>query len=201
VKKNPPSHNPDLATALRALKNLMDDFGCPWTLIGGVAAAILGKPRFTADIDAVALVDNQLISSFIQKAKKFGLIPRLGNAEDFALKNRVVLLKHASSGIGVDISLGLLPFEIAAIKNSKRYKIGNVSFNLPRVEDLIIFKAVAHRPQDLLDIREIIKIHPRIDKKYLQKHLGEFAGILENPAILDDVLSAIKDVRKHPKSS
>lgn len=192
MKRRRSAQNQNLTKALQALKKLMDDFGSPWTLIGGIAAAILGKPRFTADVDAVTLIKNEEIPVFFKTAGKYNLAPRLNNAEDFALKNRVVLLKHEPSGIGLDISLGLLPFEIEAIKGSKLHKIGEVAIRLPRVEDLIIFKSVAHRPQDMLDIEEIVKIHPEIDKKYLQKYLREFAGILENPAIWKDIDDLLK---------
>ncbi|MBN3033161.1 MAG: hypothetical protein JW873_03610 [Candidatus Saganbacteria bacterium] len=170
----------------------MDDFDCPWTLIGGIAAAILGKPRFTADVDAVALVKNEEIAEFLKIARKHGLTPRLKAAEDFARKNRVILLKHGPSGIGLDISLGRLPFEVAAIKGSKRYKIGGVDLRLPRVEDLIIFKSVAHRPQDMIDIQEMIKLNPNVDEKYLRDQLQEFSRILDKAEIWDDVKAMLK---------
>jgi hypothetical protein len=170
----------------------MDDFDCPWTLIGGIAAAILGKPRFTADVDAVALVKDEEISKFLKTARKCGLTPRLKDVEAFARKNRVFLLKHEPSGIGLDVSLGLLPFEVAAIKGSKIYKIGEVEIRLPRVEDLIIFKSVAHRPQDMIDIQEIIKLNPKVDGKYLQNQLQEFGRILDKAEIWDDVKRMLK---------
>lgn len=191
MKKPKPAHNPNLIEPLVALKKLMDDIGCPWTLIGGIAAGILGKPRFTADVDAVVSIKNEEITVFLKNAKKYGLVPRINNPEDFAVKNRVILLKHFLTGIGLDISLGLLPFEMEAIKGSRSYKIGDVSIRLPKAEDLIIFKAVAHRPQDMLDIQEIIKLHPKLDKKYLKKHLAEFAAILENPGIWKDIESLL----------
>lgn len=83
--------------------------------------------------------------------------------------------------------MGMLPFEIAAINGSKIYKIGRVEIRLPKAEDLIIFKSVAHRPQDMLDIQEIIKTNKKLDKKHLIKQLKEFADILDNPAIWQDV--------------
>ena len=191
-----PKHNPNLINVLLALKKLLDDFGAPWTLIGGVAAAILGKPRFTADVDAVILIKDEEISEFIIKARKYELAPRLADAEAFAFKNRVILLRHMPSGIGVDISIGLLPFEIEAINRSKLYKIGNVSIRMPKVEEMIIFKAVAHRPQDMLDIQEMLWLNQKIDKKYLENQLKEFSAILENSAIWDDVKDLLKKKRK-----
>jgi hypothetical protein len=57
---------------------------------------------------------------------------------------------------------------------------------LKDAEDLIIFKAVAHRPQDMLDIQEIINLHPKINMKYIKKALQDFAKALEMPEIWND---------------
>jgi hypothetical protein len=38
------------------------------------------------------------------------------------------------------------------VERSKLYQIGPLALRLPTPEDLIILKAVAHRPKDLLDI-------------------------------------------------
>jgi hypothetical protein len=181
VKKNDP-----LVKPLRALKKLMDLSACPWMIIGGVAASLLGKPRFTADVDAVILINLDALPQFMKNAHKVGLEPRVKEAEEFARKHRVLLLKHLESGIGLDISLGILPFEITAIEKSQEYKIGDLSLNLPAVEDLIIFKAVAHRPQDMLDIQEIINAHAKLDVKYIKKALQNFAKVLEIPEIWMD---------------
>jgi len=164
-------------------------------IIGGVAVGLLSKPRFTADIDAVILVNLEDLPQIIEKAEKLGLKPRVKDLIGFARKNRVLLFRHQESGVGIDISLGLLPFEKEAIQKSKQYKVGDVAFNLPTIEDLIIFKAVAHRPQDLLDIQEIINLHPKINKKYLKKHLSGFAQILDMPEIWTDVEAKLKKVK------
>lgn len=187
MKKNNPLIKP-----LIALKKLMDMSHCPWMIIGGVAASLLGKPRFTADVDVVILINLDDIPRIIKNAYKVGIEPRISDAEVFARKNRVILLKHSESGIGLDISLGLLPFEKEAIEKSKEIKIGDVTLKLPEAEDMIIFKAVAHRPQDMLDIQEIIKLHPKLNVRHIKKALQEFAATLDMPEIWDDVKKFLK---------
>lgn len=183
---------PDLKPLLKplsALQQLMIACGCPWMVIGGVAASLLGKPRFTGDVDIVILINDEKknLAYILKMALRFGFHPRIKDAAGFARNNKVLLLAHTKSAINVDISLGLLPFEQAAIKRRRIRKAGNVILYLPVPEDLIIFKAVAHRPQDMLDIREIISIHPKIDKKYVRKTVKEFARVLETPEILTDL--------------
>ncbi len=181
-----------LQEPLLALNKLMKELKCPWMLIGGIAVSLLSKPRFTADIDLVIIIDNDDVDRIVRIAKKYTIQPRIKEAIPFAQKNRVLLLRHTASSINIDISLGMLPYEIEAISCSKQYKIGKVSYNLPRVEDLIILKAVAHRTKDMLDIRELVNTHKKLNVHYIQKTIKEFAGVLEMPEIWDDIESIVR---------
>lgn len=61
-------------------------------------------------------------------------------------------MRHEESGVDVDISLGL-PFEVEAVERSSEHQVGTLTTRLPTPElILIILKAVAHRPKDMLDI-------------------------------------------------
>ncbi len=106
------------SAALAALQRLLARFGDQGMIIGGVAASLLGSPRLTADVDAVILVSVQDLPQLIAAAEQEGLTPRLDNAEGFARRHRVLLLHHPGSGINVDISLGMLPFEVEAVERS-----------------------------------------------------------------------------------
>ncbi|MBU4487792.1 MAG: nucleotidyltransferase [Candidatus Omnitrophica bacterium] len=185
-----------LLRSLISIQKLMKKSGCPWAIIGGVAASILGKPRFTADVDVLALVEDDDIARMLRVSRQYGFKERIKNAVGFAKKNRVLLLAHKGSGINVDISLGFLPFEKEAIKNSKRYRIGGLTFYLPTPEDLIVFKAVAHRPVDLIDIQEIVNSNPKIDRLYIKKKVKEFASFLEMPEVWKDIEDIVAGHRR-----
>lgn len=185
----------NLLKPLSSLEKLMKRAGCPWMIIGGVASGLLGKPRFTADIDIVILIEDKDVSDILRLAEELGFKRRIKDALGFANINRVLLLKHEESSIDVDISLGLLPFERKAIKKSRQYKIGNVTFNLPLPEDLIILKAIAHRPLDIIDIQEIVNSNPKINIGYIKKTVSEFARILDMPEIWNDIKNII--TKKH----
>ena len=179
------------------LQKLMEKCKCPWMVIGGMAASLLGKPRFTADVDIVILIDDEDILHILELAGQLSFKTRPKNPVEFAKKNRVLLLRHEKSGINIDISLGLLQFEKEAIARSKRYKIGNIVFNIPMPEDLIILKAVAHRPHDIMDMQAIVENNPNIDVKYIKKTVKEFAKALEMPEILTETESILnKSARK-----
>src|SRR5215216_2258525 len=96
---------------IESLNRLLQSYNHRGVIIGGVAVGLLGKPRFTADVDAVFLISTEDISRFLELARMENIIPRIQNAEEFARKSRVLLLRHAPTEIDVDISLGILPFE------------------------------------------------------------------------------------------
>ena len=172
---------------LTALQRLLARFGDRGMVIGGVAASLLGKPRLTDSVDAVILLSVEDLPHLMKAAAHEGIVLRIANAEDFARRHRVLLLRHQESGINVDISLGALPFEVEAVERSIVHHIGSLAIRLPTPEDLIIFKAVAHRPQDLLDIQAIIESHPDLDRERIRYWVGEFARFLEMPELWEDI--------------
>ena len=176
-----------LLPSLIALQKLLARFGDQGIIIGGVAASLLGKPRLTADVGAMILLSIENLPHLTNAAIEVGLVPRISNAEDFASRHRVLLLRHQESGINVDISLGILPFEVEAVERSVVCQVGNLAIRLPTPEDLIIFKAVAHRPQDLLDIQAIVENKPGLDRERIKHWVQEFAQVLEMSELWDDI--------------
>jgi len=172
-----------LLEPLIALQNLIEDSGFQGVIIGGIAASLLGKPRFTADLDAVILASIEDIPALIDAAGEQGIVMRIVDAEAFARKYRVLLLRHQTSSTNIDISLGVLPFENEMIARSQNIQIGNLYLRLPTPEDLIILKAVAHRTQDLADIEAVAASHPDLDKKRIQYWVEQFGEALELPEL------------------
>jgi hypothetical protein len=176
-----------LVGPVMAVQHLIDAFDQQGIIIGGIAVSLLGHPRLTADADALLLLPLDQLPKLLKVAQTVGLTPRIPDVMAFAQKSRVVLLKHESSGINVDISLGLLPFELEAVERSELYEAGNLRLRLPTPEDLIILKAVAHRPKDMLDITAVIATHPHLDSSRIAFWVQQFADLLEMPEIWHDV--------------
>lgn len=147
----------------------------PVVVIGGIAVSILSKPRTTKDIDFIAwLPDHESWSEFLMSGSRFGIIPRIPNALQFALQSRVLLLRHVASGVPIDVSMGALPFEENAVKRAVPTSIGDFQLPVPTPEDLIIMKAIAHRPRDLADIESILAAHASIDENWIRATVKEF---------------------------
>lgn len=178
---------------LDALQKLLSRFENRGVIIGGAAISILGKARYTEDIDAIFLLSAKDISRLLEAASEEGIEPRIENAAEFARKSRVVLLRHIVTNTNIDISLGVLPFEQEMVDRSIVYQVdATLQLRLPTPEDLIILKAVAHRPKDLEDIRILANKYENLDMPRIEKWVKQFADVLEMPSLWDDIAGILK---------
>lgn len=177
---------------LTALQRLLDRFDAQGVIIGGVATGFLGKPRFTVDLDAMFFASIEDVPRILEMAKAEGIEPRTDQIMDFAKKSRVLLFRHSASGASIDISLGVLPFEEEVVARSQVYNAGVLSVRLPTPEDLIVMKAIAHRPKDLIDIQSVIDSHPDLDVDRIRHWVKSFADILETPVLWTDIKDMFK---------
>lgn len=151
-----------------------------YAFIGGIAVLRWGDIRTTADVDVAILTRYEDEEHFVSEIlKKF--IPRISDAHTFALQNRVVLAK-AENGIGIDISLGGLPFEEQMVEKSSNYCFAqNYTLRTCSAEDLIVFKAFAGRHKDWSDIDSIlVKQKGNVDLDYILSHLVPLCELKED---------------------
>jgi hypothetical protein len=167
-------------------------------VIGGLAASLLGRPRLTRDVDALVVVEERRWAGFLASGVELGFGVRRDDALAFAREARVLLMRHRETGIDVDIVFGSLPFEIEAVARATWVDLGGVRAPLPLPEDLIIMKAVAHRPQDMADIEAILAAHPKLNLRRVRRWVREFAAALSMPEIFKD-LEALLSQPKRPR--
>ena len=178
---------------IEAIQRLLAKFDDRGVIIGGIAVGFLGRPRLTEDVDAMFLLSTNDIPQFLEAAKIENIQPRIPNAEEFAKKSRVLLLQHSPTEINIDISLGILPFEEEMVERGIVQSTSTLSIRLPTPEDLIIMKAIAHRPKDLEDIRTIVDKNPKLDVARIKQWVKEFAEVLEMPDLWDDIAEMFKE--------
>ncbi len=153
-------------------------------IIGGVAASVLGRPRLTQDVDALAILAESDWAPAIRIASQYNIVPRIEDALQFARRSRVLLMRHAPSSVDIDVTLGDLPFERAAVEKCENRLVGGTRLRLPRVEDLLVMKAIARRPKDIQDIQGLLAAHPDADVAAARRWVREFATAMSMPDIL-----------------
>ena len=181
-----------LVAPLTALQRLFETLNFHGVIIGGVAVGLMGRPRFTVDVDAVVLASLKDIPHILEQAHQEGIEPRIKNAADFARKSHVLVLEHSASKVGIDISLGMLPFEYEMVERSTLRQAGAVAVRLPTPEDLIILKAIAHRAKDLIDIQSICESNPHLDLARIERWVKSFAEVLDLPDLWTEIEGLVK---------
>ena len=166
-------------------------------VVGGIAVSLLTRPRFTRDANAVIWLRETLWDEFLEAGVAFGFEPRRPDALSFARDARVLLLRHAPSGIDMDISLGSLDFEEEIIDTAVIVDVDGLRIPVPRPENLIVMKSVARRPRDLADIEALVDTHPDLDREEVRLKVREFASMLDSPEILDTVETLLTRLPKN----
>lgn len=157
--------------------------------IGGLALLRWGEPRETVDVDLT------LLTGFADEERYLAVLmahftPRIDNAAQFAMANRVLLLE-ARSGVGIDIALGGLPFEESVVARSSLFTYARgLELRTCSAEDLLVLKAFANRPKDWIDIENVlVRQGDVVDWAYVELHLCPLADAKEEPEILARLLA------------
>lgn len=181
-----------LIAAARDLEAVFADIGLASVIIGGVAASLLATPRATEDIDALIMFDVTDSPRLIASLSRHGFRPLFQDAAEFAIQSRLITVTHEGTSTVVDIMLGCMPFEEELIQRSNEHTSFGFSIRLPTPEDLVILKAIANRPKDLEDIRNIALTYPDMDRKRIEHWVREYGELLETPDLWEQT-SAVLD--------
>lgn len=150
-------------------------------MIGGVAVQRWGEPRLTIDVDITVITGFGSESPYVDVLLA-AFTPRRPDAREFALTNRVVLVR-TTPGVSIDIALGAMPFEERAVERASDYVIApGVGLTTCSAEDLIVFKAFAGREKDWLDIEGIaVRQRGRLDETLIWTELTPLLELKEAP--------------------
>jgi len=184
-----------LGAAVAAVSAWLRAARVPAIIVGGVAASLLGRPRLTRDVDALVDLPEDDWALALTTAANFDIAPRIGDPLDFARRSRVLLLRHRASQINIDIILGALPFEREAVAAGETRSLGDIEIRLPRVEDLMVMKAIAHRPRDMIDLEALLEAHPNANLERVRGQVREFSVAATLPELLKDLDSLVATVR------
>lgn len=146
---------PTLADAVA----MLDSRGLPAALIGGLAVSLRGQPRMTVDVDLVVLADVDAALQLVRSLTETPFEPLFAGVEEVVTTAFILPLRHRSTGIRVDLAIGMSGFEREAIRRATRLVVGAGSVPVVTVEDLLIMKALAGRPQDEGDIRGLVELN------------------------------------------
>jgi hypothetical protein len=155
----------------------------PYLIIGGIAVQRWGQPRLTRDVDVTVLLPPGQEEGVLRDIAA-AFPPRLEDAVTFAVEHRVLPVS-VPGGSEADVSLGLPGYEEQAVARAVPYDLGGGrTVRLCSAEDLIVHKALAGRPQDLLDIEGIVARQGKaLDVEHIRRWLRELARAANDPDV------------------
>jgi len=180
-----------LYSAALEVQTLCRDRAWGFCFIGGLATLRWGEPRLTRDIDLTILSEfgreEPIVDDLLQRFSS-----RLRDAREFAIENRVVLLR-ASNAIPIDVALGGLDFERRTVERASEWQTGDALLLTCSAEDLIVHKVFAGRDRDWADVVGIIErqgdrleqslifdeLAPLVQVKGTEKDLDRLGRLLE----------------------
>lgn len=189
--------------AIRALSQTCDALGVRWMLVGGMAVIARGAPRTTEDVDATVFAPGLDVDRFLAACQARQVVPRRPDIKEMALQAHILLLQHTESGIELDVSLAWLGFEQEAIGRAQLVDFGQgLQVPVARVDDLIVYKAVAWRDVDRKDIERLLLRHATtVDLARVRVQVQAFAEWIEAPERLEQFDALVSRVRDSGASS
>ena len=157
--------------------------GIPYAIIGGIAVQRWGQPRLTRDVDLTILLPSGREESILHEIVT-AFPSRIDDAVAFALQHRVLPV-DVPGGSEADLSLGLPGYEEEVVARAVSYDLdGGRQERMCTAEDLLVHKALAGRPQDLMDIEGIVVRQGKaLDVAYVRRWLNELARVAEDPEV------------------
>lgn len=101
--------------------------------------------------------------------------------------------------VPIDLSIGFLPFEEETVRRARRMKTKRLQIPVATPEDLLILKAIAGRPRDIVDMDGLLTANATIDRRRVRSKTALFAEILEAPEILESLDRVFEAARRAPK--
>lgn len=190
--------NAVLQTA-RALEEFCGAQGWRFCLIGGLAVQRWGQPRVTVDVDLTLLTGFGSEEPFVD-ALLNRFAGRREDARDFALRYRVVLAQ-SPAGVGIDVSLGALPFEERAVQRSSMGQFGpDLWLRTCSADDLVVMKALAGRDQDWMDVKSVlVRQGERLDWRQIREELQPLCELAEKPGVMEHLQRICRELADSEK--
>jgi predicted nucleotidyltransferase len=171
----PAELNELLSVAARTLA----EAGVAHALIGGCARNVYAPPRSTRDVDLAVAMSPEQYARVAESLRAQGFSHVTETRSEGESTPDVALFSDDSAG-RIDLLLAHTDFEHSAIARAREvvFPLANTSIPVVRVEDLIIYKALAGRPRDLGDIEEVVSAQERagtiIDWPHIERECADW---------------------------
>lgn len=167
-----------LGNVLSRIAGDLADSEAPFALVGGLAVSARTEPRFTRDADVAVLVDSdEQAEELVYSLKAAGYSIDTLVEQEAVARLATVRLSPAGAdlrGIVVDLLFASSGIEREVVQNAERLRVlEGIEVPVARVGHLIALKVLSRddvkRPQDLVDLRALLKVASESDLNEARK--------------------------------
>jgi hypothetical protein len=173
-----------LYRALIDLQSRLAAAGIASAAIGGIAVGIWARPRTTADVDVKILLDRDAAQRLLDILQPDYVSLQTEPLQ--SLRRHGVLFVKNKAGIRIDLQLADVSFDQSAVERARPIELepGRVA-QVCTAEDLIIYKMISTRPQDQVDVENIIRRQgAALDDRYVRKWLRLLEQALDDSTLI-----------------
>ncbi len=150
------------------LLQLLNDRKVKYLLIGGQAVIVHSEPRYTKDVDLWVEPSAKNAKKIIAVLEEFGAPTSSVTEEDFATPGTVFIFGIEPNRIDILTRVKGAKFD-RCYTNRDSVQFLGVKIPLISLNDLIKVKRATGRPQDLLDLENLIRTRKLRDRKTAKK--------------------------------
>lgn len=163
----------DLTTVVHELIGLFERKQLPYVVLGGMAVRAYSIPRATYDVDFILSIDRSQLSNLFTAIDELGYtVPDayLGGWIDTVGEMPLVKVRLYVEGksIDADVFLAETSFQRSAMSRRVQARVEGQKAYVVTAEDLILFKLVADRPRDRIDVTDILFSQGELDWNYIE---------------------------------
>ncbi|MBI3268805.1 MAG: hypothetical protein HYZ53_07270 [Planctomycetes bacterium] len=178
-----PERTVSVEEVLAAAVRWLDASGLSYAVVGGLALGAWAEPRATADVDVIVAATPTRVLEALPRARDFGF--RLDEKKTRAQAQRQGMCRLFYGDRHFDVVCGTSSVELCAIERALRLRILEQEAAVATAEDVLLFKLLAGRPQDLADIEKLaLSRKGKLDVEYLRRTARQMARDLLSPKIL-----------------
>ncbi|MBA3052169.1 nucleotidyl transferase AbiEii/AbiGii toxin family protein [bacterium] len=164
----------------------------PYLVIGGLAAGVLGKPRFTEDADFLIFIPRSKAKKLLKTLRGQGFNFDRKEAENTIIARGV--FRVSLGAYHADFIINTIKIGKAALKRAFDVKLFGKKVKFPSPEDLILFKLIAGRELDIMDAKNIYFRHrDKIDEQYLIKSAQQICDEIEDMGVWKRLQKLLKE--------
>ncbi len=173
-----------LRDILKDAISCLDEMGIEYVVVGGFAVMYHGRPRATADLDVVAVLDTEKSEKLAIGLKERGFFADVDDIKTAMKEKSHCTIEDEETLFRLDIKGVYDSADRRALARKMLIEWGGIRMYISSAEDTILNKLSWGREQDIEDALSIIIRRKNLHQKYL-KETARKIGVLDKLEALE----------------